>query len=246
MEFFNLLKCCAPNIVYGLDLNDIIRSKILDEYKDLDLLTYTIEETERIENYLYNSHVTDRGNIIEYEINQLLGLSNLGGFLSLNPFIIGAYRLAVDGLMRLAKKMKIALSNDFIDKWKNEPMFITYVEDLYTASTDNPKEPVFKLPVELDTGRARKYIEKAIIAGFIEVVGDGLKWTIVQKGGKVRLAYFLFRVYCQDDTNKDNGLPFPDKALSTLFNENRLAKARTQIINNKKKQNYDEIDRLFE
>ena len=40
-----MLKCCAPNIVCGLDLNDIIRQKILNKFKDLDLLTYTIEET---------------------------------------------------------------------------------------------------------------------------------------------------------------------------------------------------------
>ena len=141
-----MLKCCAPNIVCGLDMNDIIRQKILNKFKDLDLLTYTIEETERLEDYLYNSHVIVRDNIIEYELGELLALSNLEGFLDHNPFVIGGYQLAVNGLMRLAKKMKITFSNDFIDKWENEPMFTAYIEDLYTASTDDPKEKVFKLP----------------------------------------------------------------------------------------------------
>lgn len=245
MDFYNMLKCCAPNIVCGLDLNDMIRGKILNEYKDLDLLTYTNGETERLEEYLYNSQTTDRGNIIEYELEQLLECSNLEGFLNLDPFIIGSYQFAVNGLMRLAKKMKITFSNDFINKWKNEPMLTTYIEDLHTASTDTPKEKAFSLPVELDTDRARKYIGKAIEAGFIEVENDWLSWTIRKKGGKVRLARFLFRVYCQDDNNKDNYLSFPETALNTLFRESRLGHSLSQIANNKK-QEYPEIDRLFE
>lgn len=245
MGFYNMLKCCVPNIVYGLNLNDIIRKKILNEYKDLDLLTYTQRETDWLEEYLYNSHIIDRGNIIEYELGQLLNCSKLEGFLNLNPFIIGSYQLAVNGLMRLAEKMKITLSNDFIDKWENDPLFITYAEDLHTASTDDPKEKLLKLPVELDTDRARKYIKKAIENGLIEVVNDELSWTITKKGGKVRLAYFLFRVYCQDCNNKDNNLSFPETALNTLFRESRLGHSLSQIANNKK-QGYPEIDRLFE
>ena len=238
MEFYNVLKCCAPNIVYELDLNDIMRQKILNEYKDLDLLTYTIEETERLEDYLYNSHVIDRDNIIEYELGELLALSNLEGFLDLNPFVIGGYQLAVNGLMRLAKKMKITFSNDFIDKWKNEPMLTTYIEDLYTAST---KENAFKLPIELDTPRARKYIGLAIEKGFIASTDGKLKWGQT----KAKLAYFLFMVFCKDDEGKDNGLKFPESALNKLFGEDRLGKARTQLVNNKK-QGYEDIDSLFD
>lgn len=238
MEFYNVLKCCAPNIVCGLDMNDIIRQKILNKFKDLDLLTYTIEETERLEDYLYNSHVIDRGNIIEYELGELLALSNLEGFLDHNPFIIACYQLAVNGLMRLAKKMKITFSNDFIDKWENEPMFTTYIEDLYTDST---KENAFTLPVELDTPRARKYIGLAIKKGFIASTDSILKWKL----SKARLAYFLFRVFCKDDEGKDNGLKFPESALNRLFGEDRLGKARSQLADNKK-QGYEDIDRLFD
>lgn len=238
MEFYNVLKCCAPNIVYELDLNDIMRQKILNEYKDLDLLTYTIEETERLEDYLYNSHVIDRDNIIEYELGELLALSNLEGFLDHNPFVIGGYQLAVNGLMRLAKKMKITFSNDFIDKWKNEPMLTMYIEDLYTAST---KENAFKLPIELDTPRARKYIGLAIEKGFIASTDGKLKWGQT----KAKLAYFLFMVFCKDDEGKDNGLKFPESALNKLFGEDRLGKARTQLVNNKK-QGYEDIDSLFD
>ena len=233
-----MLKCCAPNIVYELDLNDIMRQKILNEYKDLDLLTYTIEETERLEDYLYNSHVIDRDNIIEYELGELLALSNLEGFLDHNPFVIGGYQLAVNGLMRLAKKMKITFSNDFIDKWKNEPMLTMYIEDLYTAST---KENAFKLPIELDTPRARKYIGLAIEKGFIASTDGKLKWGQT----KAKLAYFLFMVFCKDDEGKDNGLKFPESALNKLFGEDRLGKARTQLVNNKK-QGYEDIDSLFD
>ena len=233
-----MLKCCAPNVVCGLDLNDIIRQKILNKCKDLDLLTYTIDETERLEEYLYNIQITDRGNIIEYELGELLVLSNLEGFLGHNPFIIASYQLAVNGLMRLAKKMKITFSNDFIDKWENEPMFTTYIEDLYTAST---KENAFTLPVELDTPRARKYIGLAIEKGFIASTDSILKWKL----SKARLAYFLFRVFCKDDEGKDNGLKFPESALNKLFGEDRLGKARTQLVNNIK-QGYEDIDSLFD
>ena len=241
MEFYNVLKCCAPNIVCGLDLNDIIRQKILNKFKDLDLLTYTIEETERLEDYLYNSQVIDRGNIIEYELGELLALSNLEGFLGHNPFIIACYQLAVNGLMRLAKKMKITFSNDFIDKWKNEPMLTAHIEDLYIASTDDPKEKVFTLPVELDTPRARKYIGLAIEKGFIASTDSILKWKL----SKARLAYFLFSVFCKDDEGKDNGLKFPESALNRLFGEDRLGKARSRLADNKK-QGYEDIDSLFD
>lgn len=241
MDFYNMLKCCAPNIVYGLDMNNIIREKILNEYKDLDLLTYTHGETERLEDYLYHSQIIDRGNIIEYELGQLLERSNLEGFLNLDPFIIGGYQLAVNGLMRLAKKMKITFSNDFTDKWNNEPMLTTYIEDLYTASTDDPKEKAFTLPVELDTPRARKYIGLAIEKGFIATTDSILKWKL----SKARLAYFLFRIFCKDDEGKDNGLKFPESALNRLFGEDRLGKARSQLADNKK-QGYEDIDRLFD
>lgn len=236
-----MLKCCAPNIVCGLDLNDIIRQKIMNKCKDLDLLTYTIEETERLEDYLYNSQVIDRGNIIEYELGELLALSNLEGFLGHNPFIIACYQLAVNGLMRLAKKMKITFSNDFIGKWKNEPMLTAHIEDLCTASTDTTKGKAFKLPVELDTPRARKYIGLAIEKGFIASTDGELKWGQT----KAKLAYFLFMVFCKDDEGKDNGLKFPESALNKLFGEDRLGKARTQLVNNKK-QGYEDIDSLFD
>ena len=236
-----MLKCCAPNIVCGLDLNDIIRQKIMNKCKDLDLLTYTIEETERLEDYLYNSQVIDRGNIIEYELGELLALSNLEGFLGHNPFIIACYQLAVNGLIRLAKKMKITFSNDFIDKWKNEPMLTAHIEDLYTASTDTTKGKAFKLPVELDTPRARKYIGLAIEKGFIASTDGKLKWGQT----KAKLAYFLFMVFCKDDEGKDNGLKFPESALNKLFGEDRLGKARTQLVNNKN-QGYEDIDSLFD
>ena len=98
----------------------------------------------------------------------------------------------------------------------------------------------YHLPVELDTPRARKYIGKAIEKGFIASTGDNLKWS----GTKASLAYFLSRIYCEDEKGKDNGSVFPESALNKLFGEDRLGKARSQLANNKK-QGYANIDNLF-
>lgn len=115
---------------------------------------------------------------------------------------------------------------------------VQHIEDLIK---DDPKEKAFTLPVELDTPRARKYIGLAIEKGFIASTDSILKWKL----SKARLAYFLFRVFCKDDEGKDNGLKFPESALNRLFGEDRLGKARSQLVDNKK-QGYEDIDRLFD
>ena len=142
------------------------------------------------------------------------------------------------------KGLGFACSMNVINRWSCKFPFMQDFPALELASTD-AKGTDFKLPIDIDTPRARKYIGKAIEAGFIEVENDWLSWTIRKKGGKVRLARFLFRVYCQDDNNKDNYLSFPETALNTLFRESRLGHSLSQIANNKK-QEYPEIDRLFE
>lgn len=115
---------------------------------------------------------------------------------------------------------------------------VQHIEDLIK---DDPIEDAFKFPVELDTHRARKYIGLAIEKGFVTPTDGILKWRLT----KAKLAYFLSRVFLKDDEGKDNGLKFPESALNRLFGEDRLGKALSQLIYNKKR-GYEDIDRLFD
>ena len=97
------------------------------------------------------------------------------------------------------------------------------------------------LPVELQTDEAIKRFERAEKAGIIERKQTGYR----KKGiSKALLAYFLQRVYLQDNRT---GVLFPDKELSALFNESRLGAAVTSLMNNKngKPKGYKQIDDLF-
>ena len=97
------------------------------------------------------------------------------------------------------------------------------------------------LPVELQTDEAIKRFERAEKAGIIESTQTGYR----KKGiSKALLAYFLQRVYLQDNRT---GVLFPDKELSALFNESRLGAAVTSLMNNKngKPKGYKQIDDLF-
>lgn len=132
-------------------------------------------------------------------------------------------------------RQKITTLSDICEYYEAKA---AYILDLIK---DDPNEKVLKLPVELDTLRARKYIGMAIEKGFIASTDGILKW----RQTKARLAYFLSRVFCEDDEGKDNGLKFPESALNRLFREDRLGKARSQLADNKK-QGYKDIDRLFD
>lgn len=155
-----------------------------------------------------------------------------------------AVRWALGSLVFRFRGLGLACNTEVVNRWGNKFPFVKDFPLLALASTDDPKGNVFKLPIELDTKRANKYIGKAIEVGLIEMDGDRLKWTITKRGGKVRLAYFLFRVYCQDDADKDNGSPFPETALNILFGESRLGHSLSQIANNKSMK-YGDIDKLF-
>ncbi|MBB1529710.1 MAG: hypothetical protein HG466_003255 [Prevotella sp.] len=97
------------------------------------------------------------------------------------------------------------------------------------------------LPVELQTDEAIKRFERAEKAGIIERTQTGYR----KKGiSKAMLAYFLQKVFLQDSRANDL---FPDKELSTIFNESRLGAAVTALINNRdgKPKGYKQIDDLF-
>ena len=118
--------------------------------------------------------------------------------------------------------------DDFMKQWEQRK----YTQQVQ-ASTP--------LPVELQTDEAIKRFERAEKAGIIESTQTGYR----KKGiSKALLAYFLQRVYLQDNRT---GVLFPDKELSGLFNESRLGAAVTSLMNNKhgKPKGYKQIDDLF-
>ncbi len=108
--------------------------------------------------------------------------------------------------------------------------------------TIKPDEPY--LPSELNTERARKYFREAIKRGLLETTETGYKSNFDTKS---LLVYFLELTFCRDDNNKDNGKSFPESVLNNLFNENRLGKARGQLITNKtgKPKRYKVVDDIF-
>lgn len=93
---------------------------------------------------------------------------------------------------------------------------------------------------EIDTKRAQKYFPIAIDKGIIEKTQTGYR---KQNGiTKRQLAYFLNMVY-----PGKKGY-FPDKAVSILFNENRISKEIYKIQDNisGKPRGYEDIDKIFE
>lgn len=135
----------------------------------------------------------------------------------------------------LGDEQKVMILRDICEYYEKK------ASNILDIIKDDPKENAFKLPVELDTHRARKYIGLAIEKGFITPTDGILKWRLT----KAKLAYFLSRVFLKDDEGKDNGLKFPESALNRLFGEDRLGKALSQLIYNKKR-GYEDIDRLFD
>ena len=208
-----------------------ISARVLHEWKD-----YVIEEEGRFISYLMSLEGTTRQNYLDSVVNRLAEAYNQATLAyeetEYNGFLVPVFscRAALELLAFRLREMKLSCSKDVIDKWREDYPFISELR--------NGK---FGLPLELDTPRARKYIGKAIIKGVIASTGNNLKWN----GTKASLAYFLQRVYCKDDEGKDNGKKFPESALNKLFGENRLGKARSQLVDNKK-QGYEDIDSLFD
>lgn len=96
--------------------------------------------------------------------------------------------------------------------------------------------------VELDTKRARQYFPIAIERDIIEKTQTGYR---KKNGISLRqLAYFLNMVYPGKKGD------FPDKAVSILFNENRISKTISRLSDNTKTygkpRGYEEIDKIFE
>ena len=245
--FYNELFECVP-----LKVDDkwmiVEQNKTYSGFKGW--LDYIALEEGKFADYLLRLNEHTRQLYIDNTINRLLEAFNQSykaeeetGNKDVYEVLL-AFKGALECIRFRFKDLKFACSTDIVNRWSDKFPFMKDFPVL-EASTDEIQETRFTLPIDLDTNRARKYIGKAIEIGLIKAVDNGIRWTITKKGGKVRLAYFLFRVYCQDDNNKDNGLLFPETALDTLFMQSRLGHSLSQIANNKK-HGYPEIDELFE
>lgn len=72
----------------------------------------------------------------------------------------------------------------------------------------------FKLPIELDTERARKCFAKAIEAQYIKVLDNGLQWVFGDSKGQARLGYFCNKVF---------ETPRPINKLEEIFKVKKLS-----------------------
>ncbi|PWM11184.1 MAG: hypothetical protein DBY00_04355 [Flavobacteriales bacterium] len=72
-----------------------------------------------------------------------------------------------------------------------------------------------KFPPELDNPQTKKYFDRALKAGYMELSNAGLKWNAIGgKGGNSQLGYFCSKVYSP---------PRPISALENLFKVTRLS-----------------------
>ena len=111
-----------------------------------------------------------------------------------------------------------------------------------TGTEPQPEQPAFVLPPELDTDRAREYLNRAQEAGFIAKTSTGYKWTMTAgRGALAQLAYFCGRVYCPDNVGK-----LPETALNRLFGVSRIGAALTQANNARPQKWRQKIDSIFE
>lgn len=115
--------------------------------------------------------------------------------ISAMEFYIGSYSLAQKYIAELTNK----------------------VTDLVT-STENPtgtSPDEWKLPLELNTNKARSIIARAIEQRYIIITTTGLEWIAINgRGGNSQLGYFLSKIYEQ---------PRPITALENLFGVKKLS-----------------------
>lgn len=81
------------------------------------------------------------------------------------------------------------------------------------------------LPDELNTERAKKYFPRAVEAGYMELTETGYKWDLTQRGNKVKLGYFLQKVYCPNNTEE-----IPETVINDYFSTTRIGSSISQII----------------
>ncbi|MDL2224443.1 hypothetical protein LJB92_03930 [Bacteroidales bacterium OttesenSCG-928-M06] len=109
-------------------------------------------------------------------------------------------------------KLKALIINEILSK----------VDD----NRDGKNIPEPQLPDELNTERARKYFVRAVEVDYMEKTDAGYKWKeLSQRGSKVKLGYFLQKVYCPTNTEK-----LPETALNSYFDTIRIGSTISQLM----------------
>lgn len=99
------------------------------------------------------------------------------------------------------------------------------------APADGTKAQIPIGGVELD--RINKYFNRAINNGYMERTESGYNWKFGGTRRKVRLGYFLQKVYCPQ--NKGT---MPESELNALFGVKRIGSAVTQFCSGKQSQKW--------
>ena len=165
-------------------------------------------------------------------------------FLSLLYVYTFTKEYPLESQRHLLKQAKVAVYRYLVNEgYKFEHNFECWGLESNTqeSNSDNTKSNNVNLPKELDTDRARIYFARAIEKGYMEKTDKGYKWLYGGNRGKVRLGYFLVKVFCQDKTDK-----LPQKAITKLFGVERMDSAINQLQDAQKLQKWiPDIDNLF-
>jgi hypothetical protein len=107
---------------------------------------------------------------------------------------------------------------------------LEYYQKRLSHSEPQQKEKECRLPISLDVGEARKYIDRAIEKGWIEINGNSGKWLFV---GVSRLAYFCLKVFAKPRPISDLERFFGVKSLagmiSNIENEDKDRELRNDV-----------------
>lgn len=100
-----------------------------------------------------------------------------------------------------------------------------YLSALPKRQGVQPQPEQLDIDIKLAKERIDSYCEKAIQAGFMEKTDSGYCWNYGGNRGKVRLAYFISKIYCEQ------GDRIPYKSIGQLFGVNRLDSSVQQLTN---------------
>lgn len=244
--------------------------------EDIDKLMSTLpSKLITFENYMYTIHRETWQIVFKRVISSLLSsynstarsitnssIDDTNSIIEIRKYLASCLLEVIFSVIALGNSMDVSYPPEYIksleDKYsKGIPSIVMFMHSEQPSHTQIQE---IWLPEKLNTPRAREYFSKAIEASIITQKGTG-KDTRYSKAAitKAQLAYFLELVFCRDEAGKDNGIDFPDDAVSTLFDATRLGKARSQYANNKgkkprvpdaaynggKPRGYEIIDKIF-
>lgn len=119
--------------------------------------------------------------------------------------------------------------DELVDILGSEAIVEYYLNRLHKPQ-QQVREKEYCLPISLDIGEAKKYIDRAIEKGWIEINGNSGKWLF---GGVSRLAYFCLNVFQQPRPIGDLERFFDAKGLagmiSNIENEGKDKRLRNDV-----------------